>query len=279
MKLLEKMIYVEFLMIIMAMWVVPMSYGHGAMIGNAVEAPDVAEAPGINDPSKALDPNWYDARATFYGDIHGGDTQQGACGYGNLFRQGYGLATAALSTALFNDGYTCGACYEIMCTRDPQWCLPGSVKITATNFCPANYSKTTDLWCNPPQKHFDLSLAMFLKIAKYKAGVVPVRYRRIPCSKTGGVKFETKGNPYFLMVLIYNVGGAGDIKYVQVKGNKTGWITMKKNWGQNWTTITVLTGQGLSFRVTTSDGITKDFWNVMPKNWGFGQTFDGRINF
>ncbi|CAD5333457.1 unnamed protein product [Arabidopsis thaliana] len=227
----------------MVIWVVPMSYGHGAMIGNAVEAPDVAEAPGINDPSKALDTNWYDARATFYGDIHGGDTQQGACGYGNLFRQGYGLATAALSTALFNDGYTCGACYEIMCTRDPQWCLPGSVKITATNFCPANYSKTTDLWCNPPQKHFDLSLAMFLKIAKYKAGVVPVRYRRIPCSKTGGVKFETKGNPYFLMVLIYNVGGAGDIKYVQVKGNKTGWITMKKNWGQNWTTITVLTGQ------------------------------------
>jgi len=120
---------------------------------------------------------------------------------------------------------------------------------------------------------------MFLKIAKYKAGVVPVRYRRIPCSKTGGVKFETKGNPYFLMVLIYNVGGAGDIKYVQVKENKTGWITMKKNWGQNWTTSTVLTGQGLSFRVTTTDGITKDFWNVMPKNWGFGQTFDGKINF
>jgi len=76
MKLLEEMIYVEFLMIIMAIWVVPMSYGHGAMIGNAVEAPDVAEAPGINDPSKALDTNWYDARATFYGDIHGGDTQR-----------------------------------------------------------------------------------------------------------------------------------------------------------------------------------------------------------
>ncbi|XP_010435827.2 PREDICTED: expansin-A22 [Camelina sativa] len=277
MKLSEKLIYVEFLMIIMAMWVVPiaMSYGHVA------EVPETAEAPEISGSARgrSFDTNWYDARATFYGDIHGGDTQQGACGYGNLFRQGYGLATAALSTALFNDGYTCGACFEIMCTNDPQWCLPGSIKITATNFCPPNYTKTTDIWCNPPQKHFDLSLAMFLKIAKYKAGVVPVRYRRVLCRKTGGVKFETQGNQYFLMILPYNVGGAGDIKYMQVKGNKTGWITMRKNWGQHWTTGVVLTGQALSFRVTTSDGITKDFWNVVPKNWGFGQTFDGRINF
>ncbi|CAL9224269.1 unnamed protein product, partial [Arabidopsis halleri] len=51
---------------------------------------DVADSPGTN----GVDPAWYDARATFY-------------------------ATAALSTALFNNGYTCGACYEIMCARDP----------------------------------------------------------------------------------------------------------------------------------------------------------------
>ncbi|CAH8277508.1 unnamed protein product [Arabidopsis lyrata] len=278
MKLLGKMIYVECFMIIMATWFVSMSYGHRAMMVS-----DVAEAPVIDDvvgsPTNGLDTSWYDARATFYGDIHGGETQQGACGYGDLFRQGYGLATAALSTALFNEGYTCGACYEIMCANNPQWCLPGSIKITATNFCPPNYTKTVGVWCNPPQKHFDLSLPMFLKIAQYKAGVVPVRYRRVACAKTGGVKFETKGNPYFLMILPYNVGGAGDIKFVQVKGNKTGWITMKKNWGQNWTTGVKLTGQGISLRVTTSDGITKDFINLMPKNWGFGQTFDGKINF
>ncbi|CAH8355405.1 unnamed protein product [Eruca vesicaria subsp. sativa] len=273
------MMYVKVLMMVIAIWFVPMSYSNGAEAptGDGAEAPtgDGAEAPGTD----AFNNGWYDARATFYGDINGGGTQMGACGYGDLFKQGYGLATAALSPALFNEGYTCGACYQIMCTRDPQWCLPGSIIITATNKCPANYSKTTDIWCNPPQKHFDLSMPMFLKIAKYKAGVVPVRYRRVPCSKKGGVKFETSGNPYFLMILPYNVGGAGDINAMQIKGSKTGWINMSKNWGQHWTTNIVLTGQGLSFRVQTSDGVSKQFMNVAPMNWGFKQTFDGRINF
>ncbi|EOA15764.1 hypothetical protein CARUB_v10006902mg [Capsella rubella] len=246
----------------MVTWFVSMSHGENGK---------VAEAP-LGNPTNGLDTSWYDARATFYGDIHGGGTLEGACGYGN--KPTYGLATAALSTVLFNNGYTCGACYEIMCTRSPQWCLPGSIKITATNFCPPDSA-----WCNAPNKHFDLSQPMFLKIAQYKAGIVPIRYRRVPCSRAGGVKFETKGNPNFLMILAYNVGGAGDIKYAQVKGSKTGWITMARNWGQNWSTSVVPTGQSLSLRVTTSDGVTKDFINVMPSNWGFGQTFDGKTNF
>lgn len=81
------------------------------------------------------------------------------------------------------------------------------------------------------------------------------------------------------MILTYNVGRAGDIRAMQIKGSKTGWITMTRNWGQNWTTRVALTGQSLSLRVTTSDGISKDFTNVIPSNWGFGQTFDGKINF
>ncbi|ESQ47098.1 hypothetical protein EUTSA_v10028214mg [Eutrema salsugineum] len=251
----------------MAIWVVPMIYG------------DVAE-PRSGGGTKELDTAWYDARATFYGDIHGGGTQDGACGYGDPNKEGYGLATTALSTALFNDGYTCGACYEIMCARDSQWCLPGSINITATNFCPPSYSKTQDQSCNPPNKHFELSQPMFLKIAKDKAKNVPLRYRRVPCAKTGGVKFETKRGPQnHLTILPYNVGGAGDIKAVEVKGSKTGWIPMTKIFGQIWTSKVVLTGQGISLRIMTSDGVSKDFINVIPPNWGFGQTFDGKINF
>ncbi|KAG7018164.1 Expansin-A25, partial [Cucurbita argyrosperma subsp. argyrosperma] len=234
---------------------------------------------------------WRNAHATFYGDMGGGETMhqryfllatEGACGYGNLHEQGYGLETAAISTALFNNGLTCGACFELKCQPGGHYtCLPnsGTIKITATNFCPPNYTKTVDIWCNPPQEHFDLSLYMFTKIAPYRAGVINVSYRRVLCQKQGGVRFQLNGNPYWLIVLPFNVGGAGDVVGVNIKGSSTGWVKMSKNWGQNWETGTVFVGQSLSFQVTTSDSRTLQFDNVVPSSWQFGQTFEGKRNF
>ncbi|KAG5534386.1 hypothetical protein RHGRI_022495 [Rhododendron griersonianum] len=233
--------------------------------------------PSSSSPSSLSD--WNPAHATYYAAADPRDAVGGACGYGDLVQSGYGMATAGLSSTMFERGQICGACFEVRCVEDLRWCIPGtSIIVTATNFCAPNYGFAADGGgnCNPPNSHFVLPIEAFEKIAIWKAGNMPIQYRRIKCRKEGGVRFAVDGAGIFLSVLISNVAGVGDTVAVKIKGSRTGWLPMGRNWGQNWHINADLKNQPLSFEITSSDGVTLTSYSVAPKNWSYGQTFEGK---
>ncbi|KAF8015029.1 hypothetical protein BT93_H0731 [Corymbia citriodora subsp. variegata] len=246
---------------------------------SASHTPTAASSSSSSPPHSSSMSEWRSARATYYAAADPRDAVGGACGYGDLAKAGYGMATVGLSESLFERGQICGACFELRCVDDLRWCIPGtSLIVTATNFCAPNYGFVADGGghCNPPNKHFVLPIEAFEKIAIWKAGNMPVQYRRIKCRKEGGIRFTIDGSSIFISVLISNVAGAGDIAAIKIKGSKTGWLPMGRNWGQNWHINADLRNQPLSFEVTSSDGLTVTSYNVAPKNWNFGQTFEGK---
>ncbi|OWM87765.1 hypothetical protein CDL15_Pgr016461 [Punica granatum] len=184
---------------------------------------------------------------------------------------------------MFKDGYGCGTCYQIKCVQSNA-CIKGVpfTTVTATNLCPPNYSQDSNNggWCNPPRVHFDMSKPAFMKIAQWKAGIIPVMYRRVLCVRTGGIRFQFQGNGYWLLVYVMNVGGGGDIATMWVKGTKTGWMSMSHNWGASYQAFASLGGQALSFKLTSYT--TRQIivaYNVAPSNWRAGMTYQANVNF
>ncbi|KAJ9548856.1 hypothetical protein OSB04_021399 [Centaurea solstitialis] len=200
----------------------------------------------------------------------------GACGYGNLYSEGYGTNTVVLNTSLFNNGLSCGAYYELRCVNDPRWCLAGRIVVTATN----SARREGGVIHNTLILTYLSRCSSALLSTVPDCGIVPVSYRRYgyfvkgyPVEKRGGTRFTVNGHSYFNLVLIINVGGAGDVRRAYIKGSRTRWQAMSRNWGQNWQRNSYLNRQSLSFKVTTSDGRSVASYNVAPHGWAFGQTF------
>jgi hypothetical protein len=118
-------------------------------------------------------------------------------------------------------------------------------------------------------------------IGVYQAGIVlvPVLYQRVKCSRSGGVRFGIAGSNYFLLVNIQNLAGSGSVAAAWVKGDKTEWIHMSRNWGANWQVLANLVGQSLSFAVTGTGGQRIQFPDVVPSWWQFGMAFSTNLNF
>uniref|UniRef100_J3MAL4 Expansin n=1 Tax=Oryza brachyantha TaxID=4533 RepID=J3MAL4_ORYBR len=247
---------------------------------------DPQPAPGAVTPYKTSD--WQDGSATFYGASSGiGDDFGGACGYtSNDILSLFSTNTAALSTPLFVTGNGCGQCYELRCVKSP-WCNPGSpsVVLTGTNLCPPNWDLPNDNggWCTPPRHHFDMAPPSFLKLAQRVAGIVPVQYRRVPCQRTGGVRFCLHGNHYWLLLYVMNVGGAGDVSSLSVKrSGGSAWIQAAHNWGITYQVFAALDNSvGLSVKLTTysSPQQTIVVDDAIPPWWTTGLCYQGSNNF
>ena len=99
------------------------------------------------------------------------------------------------------------------------------------------------------------------------------------CWRQGGIRITIGGSSFFQLVQFSNVAGSGSIRSVSVKGTKTGWVALNRNWGANWQCNSALFGQSLSFSVTSTGGQTLYMTDVVPSWWQIGMAFGSNYNF
>jgi len=174
-----------------------------------------------NCPPTTIPPNPTPAtsgKATFYG----GNPSGGACGYNDLpqvsFPRGFNVAIGGNE---FNNGYGCGACFEVSCVgpfnnNNPSCLCDGgedSVIVQATDQCPECSST-----------HFDLNTNAFADIVGSvdmagMCGVIATTFRRVSCNFQSSIKIRSKSGTsgYWYGLHIDDVAGYGAIKQIKLR--------------------------------------------------------------
>jgi hypothetical protein len=183
-------------------------------------------------------------KATFYG----GNPSGGACGYKDLpqvtFPKGFSVAIGGDE---FNDGYGCGACYEVTCIgaygNNPTCGCGGSGKnkvvVQATDRCPECEST-----------HFDLNTEAFTSIVAGQStemagtcGIIETTFRRVSCDFKSNIKIRSKSGTsgYWYGLHIDDVAGYGAISKIQLREEG------RRKQGKNSYDIVCDKSQGASF--------------------------------
>lgn len=161
--------------------------------------------------------NVLSGKATFYG----GNENSNACGYKDLpkvsFPFGY---SSAAGGDTFDEGYGCGACFEITCqgpfSNNPSChCSPDtpSVVVQVTDECPE---------CGTT--HFDLNPKAMGEIVgdglSGTCGIIETQIRRVNCNFQSNIKIRSKSGTsgWWYGLHVDDVAGYGDIGSVRLKG-------------------------------------------------------------
>lgn len=210
-------------------------------IGYPVNRPNVDWDKNSLKPSRMGNSFWYHGSATYYSSYG----SSGACGYplsvtDNIFHAAVPDPrwSNSLSPGVGNfGGASCGQCFELKCIPRPryanvQFCIrdSGSIIVRVTD-CDVP-KEVGPQW---PANHFDLNPPAFNSIADPFAGIVNIKFRRVPCV-TSGPKWslQNDSNGFFHDIIVYDVPGVGAIAGLSIKPAGMDWIQCSQAWGGHY---------------------------------------------
>lgn len=128
------------------------------------------------------------------GRITGYDGYQngGSCGFG--IPKIYG---AAPNEAFYNNGATCGICYELVTPDDVLYFM-------VMDYCPV---KGNEAACSGDMFHFDLNKNAFDSVINHKTlGKLNITFRMVACNHEGNIilKTKTQVSEYFYSFVVMN---------------------------------------------------------------------------